>query len=389
LVARGLKHGLSRPESKEKGMLMANTGKKLRVGLFFGGCSAEHHISLDSALAVMTHLDTDKYEVVPIGISRTGAWLPGISPAALLASECQSGNEAQEKAIDVADRSRSMPEPLAQALPVSQGIDVAFPMMHGAYGEDGALQGLLEMVGIPYVGCGVIGSALGMDKEKMKMLFHAVGLLIVDSMVYRRQHWERSPEKILDAVEQRLGYPCFVKPANGGSSIGTGKAYNRSDLRMQIETAAGYDSKMVIERAIDCRELECSVLGNADPMVSVVGEVVTDRDFYDYHAKYLDDTTQIIIPADIPEALALAIREQAIQAFLALDLSGLARVDFFLEKETDRLYINEVNTLPSFTPQCMYPRLCAVSGLSYTLLLDYLIELALERHADRRRNRIC
>lgn len=368
---------------------MANTGKKLRVGLFFGGRSAEHHISLDSALAVMTHLDTDKYEVVPIGISRTGTWLPGISPAALLASEGQSGNEAQEKAIDVAPRDRSMSEPLAQALPVSQGIDVAFPVMHGAYGEDGALQGLLEMAGIPYVGCGVIGSALGMDKEKMKMLFHAIGLLIVDSMAYRRQHWERSPEKILDAVEQRLGYPCFVKPANGGSSIGTGKAYNRADLRMHIEIAAGYDSKMVIERAIDCRELECSVLGNGDPMVSVIGEVVTNHDFYDYHAKYLDDTTQIIIPADIPEALAIAVREQAIQAFLALDLSGLARVDFFLEKETNLLYINEVNTLPSFTPQCMSPRLCAVSGLSYTLLLDYLIELALERHADRRRNRIC
>jgi len=342
----------------------------------------------------MTHLDADKYDVVPIGISRTGTWLPGISPAALLASERVEGSEPKDQAVfasavDSSDRSRFMLEHFAQALPVNHAIDVAFPVMHGAYGEDGALQGLLEMAGIPYVGCGVIGSALGMDKEKMKLIFHAIGLLVVDSVAYRRQRWQRSPETILDSVEKRLGYPCFVKPANCGSSIGVGKAYNRADLRTLIEAATEYDSKIVIEHAIDCRELECSVLGNCDPTVSVVGEVVTDHDFYDYHAKYLDDTSQINIPADIPEALATVIREQAIQAFLALDLSGLARVDFFLEKETDLLYINEVNTLPSFTPQCMYPRLCAVSGLSYTLLLDYLIELALERHADRRRNRTC
>ena len=365
---------------------MATVGRKLRVGLFFGGRSAEHHVSLDSALAVMAHLDADKYEVVPIGISRTGAWLPGISPAALLADEPRE-QAVCASVIDSPGRSLSMLEPFVQSLPVSQAIDVAFPVMHGAYGEDGALQGLLEMADIPYVGCGVIGSALGMDKEKMKMIFHSVGLSTVDSIAYRRYCWQCSPETILDSIEQRLGYPCFVKPANCGSSIGVGKAYNRADLRVLIEAAAEYDSKIVIERAIDCRELECSVLGNYDPIVSVVGEVVTDHDFYDYHAKYLDDTSQTIIPADIPDALAVVIREQAIQAFLALDLSGLARVDFFLEKETDLLYINEVNTLPSLTPQCMYPRLCAVSGLSYTLLLDYLIELALERHADRQRSR--
>jgi len=238
------------------------------------------------------------------------------------------------------------------------------------------------------VGCGVMGAALGMDKEKMKVVFRDAGLPIVDFLAYRRSAWERSPEVILDAIERRLGYPCFVKPANSGSSIGVSKARNRDELKHAMEAAADYDRKIVVERAINCRELECSVLGNDEPRSSVIGEVIVNNEFYDYQAKYIDQSSYTVVPADIPKVTAEEIRRMSIQAFLALDLSGLARVDFFLEKETNRIYINEVNTLPSFTPQCMYPKLCEASGLSYPHLLDRLIELAMERHADRQRNRI-
>lgn len=371
---------------------MPTTGKKLRVGLIFGGRSVEHRISLDSACAVMEHLDPNKYEVIPIGITREGNWLPGISPEALLAigERADSTMPYEEDTMAMVETSPHLHDVLTrpeyQFWPAGQSIDVVFPILHGTYGEDGTLQGLLEMASVPYVGCGVLGSALGMDKEKMKMLFRAAGLQTLDSFSYSRQRWQRTPEAILDVIEQRLGYPCFVKPANGGSSIGVGKAYHRDDLQSMIDNAICYDSKVVIERAIICRELACSVVGNSDPLISVVGEAVTDHDFYDYSAKYIDTTSQVIIPADISEDLANQVREQALQAFLALDLSGLARIDFFLERETNKLYINEVNTLPSFTPQCMYPRLCAVSGLPYTLLLDCLIELALERYTDRQRN---
>ncbi|HET8839924.1 MAG TPA: D-alanine--D-alanine ligase family protein [Ktedonobacteraceae bacterium] len=370
---------------------MTTTGEKLRVGLIFGGRSVEHRVSLDSACAVMDHLDPKKYEVVPIGITREGAWLPGISPGTWLAlSESANDSDVLEAEptalVEATYHHLILNKPRQPLWPVDQTIDVVFPVLHGTYGEDGAIQGLLEMARVPYVGCGVLGSALGMDKEKMKMIFRSVGLQTVDSLSYSRQRWQRDPEAIMDAIELRLGYPCFVKPANGGSSIGVGKAYHRADLQSMIDDAIHYDSKIVIERAILCRELGCSVVGNSDPLVSVVGEAVTNHDFYDYHAKYCDTSSEVIIPADIPEEISTRVREQALQAFQALDLSGLARVDFFLERGTNQLYINEVNTLPSFTPQCMYPRLCEVSGLPYALLLDCLIELALERHTDRQRN---
>ncbi|HEV2661145.1 MAG TPA: D-alanine--D-alanine ligase family protein, partial [Ktedonobacteraceae bacterium] len=255
------------------------------------------------------------------------------------------------------------------------------------YGEDGALQGLLEMADVPYVGCGVLGAALGMDKEKMKMIFQNIGLPIIDYLVYRRNVWERTPASILDAVEQRLGYPVFVKPANLGSSVGINKAHNRNELVHAIQVAAEYDRKIVIERGINCRELECAVLGNDEPIVSVIGEIIASNEFYDYKAKYIDNKSQSIIPAQLPQATAEEIRRQAVQAFLALDLSGLSRVDFFLEKETNQVYINEVNTLPGFTEISMYPKLWAASGLPYPELLTRLIELAIERHADRQRNR--
>ncbi|TMC16521.1 MAG: D-alanine--D-alanine ligase [Chloroflexi bacterium] len=368
--------------------------KKIRVGLVFGGRSGEHEVSLASAQAVMANLDSNKYEVVPIGITKTGSWLLDIEPARLHAEE----QHTQQETDTLSEQTRAVTltgDPTVRRLIPIQGgplaengaIDIIFPVLHGTYGEDGALQGLLEMADIPYVGCGVLGSALGMDKEKMKMVFQAVGLPVGPYLVYRRKQWEATPETIMDAVEEQLGYPNFVKPVNLGSSVGISKAHDRTELAHALNVAAEYDSKIIIERGINCREFECAVLGNNEPMASVVGEIIPSNEFYDYSAKYISNQSQIVIPATIPQAIADQIRRQSLQAFLALDLSGLARVDFFLERETDKVYINEVNTLPGFTQISMYPKLWEASGMPYHVLLDNLIELARERHADRQRNR--
>jgi D-alanine-D-alanine ligase len=373
--------------------------KKIRVGLIFGGRSGEHEVSLASANSVMANLDKEKYEVVPIGITKSGSWLLGSEPAKLIAAEQSVGQQPDTVEAEGEEHITSVTltgDPnLRRLIALERGeelrdngaLDVIFPVMHGTYGEDGALQGLLEMANVPYVGCGVLGSALGMDKEKMKMVFQSAGLPIVDYLVYRRNQWERSPETILEAIEARLGYPCFVKPVNLGSSVGVNKAHERSELVHAINVAAEYDRKVIIERGISCRELEIAVLGNDEPIASVVGEVISSNEFYDYRAKYLDGKSQTVIPADIPQETAEEVRRIALQAFLALDLSGLARVDFFLEKTSGKVYINEVNTMPGFTQISMYPKLWEASGLPYPELLDRLIELAIERHADRQRNR--
>src|SRR5713101_8070758 len=367
--------------------------KKRRIGLVFGGRSGEHEVSLASATSVMANVDSDKYEVVPIGITKEGAWLLGIEPARLIAAEqsvSEGGGAEETTAVTLTSDPRLrrlIPLEGSQPLEENGALDIIFPVLHGTYGEDGTLQGLLEMANVPYVGCGVLGAALGMDKEKMKMVFQSVGLPVADYLVYRRSEWERAPEPIMDAIEQRLGYACFVKPVNLGSSVGVNKARNRAELEHAINVAAEYDRKIIIERGINCREAECGVLGNDEPIASVVGEVVSSNEFYDYRAKYIDGKSQTIIPANIPPTIAEEIRRQAVQAFLALDLSGLARVDFFIERETGQVYINEVNTLPGFTSISMYPKLWEASGLSYDQLLDRLIELAIERHADRQRNR--
>ena len=341
----------------------------------------------------MANLDHDKYEIVPIGITREGSWLLGTEPHALLAAEQSASHETgleETTAVTLTGDPR-----LRRLIPVENGeelgnrgaLDVILPVLHGTYGEDGSLQGLLEMANVPYVGCGVLGSALGMDKEKMKMVFQAVGLPIVDYLVYRRNEWERSPEVIMDAIEQCLSYPCFVKPVNLGSSVGVNKAHDRSELEHAINVAAEYDRKIIIERGIDCREVECGVLGNDEPIASLVGEVISSNEFYDYRAKYIDGKSQVVIPADLARGTAEEVRRQAVQAFIALDLSGLARVDFFIEKDTAQVYINEVNTMPGFTTISMYPKLWEASGLPYAQLMDRLIELAIERHSDRQRNR--
>jgi len=367
------------------------SNKKIRIGLIFGGRSGEHEVSLSSANAVMSHLDRNKYEVIPIGITKTGAWLLGSDPQKLLATE--QGTDAEPETTTSVTLTgdpnvrRLIPLQNGEPLQDNGALDVIFPVMHGTTGEDGALQGLLEMANVPYVGCGILGSALGMDKEKMKMIFQTMGLPIVDYLTYRRHEWERSSEATLDAIEQRLGYPCFVKPVNLGSSVGINKAHNREELEHAMRVAAEYDRKIIIERGINCRELECAVLGNDEPIASVVGEVVASNEFYDYRAKYIDNKSRITIPAAIPQATAEEVRRQAIKAFIALDLSGLSRVDFFLEKETGQVYINEVNTLTGFTQISMYPQLWQASGIPYSELLDRLIELAIERHADQQRNR--
>jgi len=367
--------------------------KKIRIGLIFGGRSGEHEVSLASAESVMANLDRDRYEIVPIGITREGSWLLGTEPQMLRATASGGTHDMEAestKAVTLTGDPR-----LRRLIPVDKGedlgnqgsIDIIFPVLHGTYGEDGALQGLLEMANMPYVGCGVLGSAMGMDKEKMKLVFQAVGLPVAEYLVYRRNQWERSPQDILNAIEQELGYPCFVKPVNLGSSVGVNKAHDRIELEHAIHVAAEYDRKIIIERGLNCREVECAVLGNDEPIASVVGEAISSNEFYDYRAKYIDGKSQVVIPADIAQETAEEVRRQAVQAFLALDLSGLARVDFFIEKETDIVYINEVNTMPGFTTISMYPKLWEASGLSYPQLMDRLIELAIERHADRQRNR--
>jgi len=264
-------------------------------------------------------------------------------------------------------------------------LDVIFPVLHGTFGEDGTVQGLLELAGIPYVGAGVLGSAVGMDKEVMKRLLHERGLPFVPYLSVRRADFEAAPRLACQAIEKKLHYPVFVKPANLGSSVGISKARNRRELQAALETAAHYDRKILVERAIQGREIECSVLGNDDPIASIPGEIVPAGEFYDYAAKYLDDTAQLILPALLRPAQVMRVQRLAIEAFQAAECAGMARVDFFLEKRTGRIYLNEINTIPGFTSISMYPRLWEASGISYAKLIDCLIELALERHREKTR----
>lgn len=371
------------------------TKKKIRVGIIFGGRSGEHEVSLASAQAVMNNLDPEKYEVVPIGITKSGQWLLGTEPAKLIAARQSVERHAEEAAQTVTSVTFTGDPTVGQLIPIEgqqrlgdEGkIDVILPVLHGTYGEDGTLQGLLDMANVPYVGCGVLGAAVGMDKEKMKMIFESAHLPNVKYLVFRRNQWERSPESILDQIEAQLGYPNFVKPVNLGSSVGINKAHNREELAHAMRVAAEYDRKIIIEQNINCREFECAVLGNDEPLASVVGEIVASNEFYDYNAKYIDNKSQVIIPADIPQQTAEEMRRYAVEAFLALDLSGLSRIDFFIDKDSGKVYINEVNTLPGFTEISMYPKLWEASGVPYAELLDRLIELALERYNDRQRNR--
>jgi D-alanine-D-alanine ligase len=364
--------------------------KKLKIGLIFGGRSGEHEISLLSAQGVMGAIDQEKYEVVPIGITKEGRWLAAGDPMkALSTGEAAESNPAallaepsQRGLMRLEDREQ---ERALKAIQVSQ-IDVAFPILHGPYGEDGTVQGLLELAGIPYVGAGVLASAVGMDKVVFKDVVRAHGLPVPAYLAVKRREWEQEPDQTVARIEAEIGYPCFVKPANLGSSVGISKAHDRAELHQALSEAARYDRKLLVEAAIDAREIEVSVLGNDEPIASVPGEILPSREFYDYAAKYLDAESELLIPAPIPPETAERVRELAVKAYLAIDCAGMARADFLLDRQTGEVYLNEVNTLPGFTPISMYPKLWEATGISYPELIDRLVQLALERHADKGRS---
>ncbi len=363
--------------------------EKRTVAVLFGGQSGEHEVSLVSAQAVMAALDPAKYRLLPIGITRQGEWIAGAEamprllatadPARLPADAGGSESLALQielVQIDPAGDAAQLPSAF-RLLPAR--IDVVFPVLHGPMGEDGTVQGLLELAGLPYVGCGVAASAVGMDKALMKAAFAAADLPLLPWLLVRRTDWRRNPEQTYAQIEARLPYPLFVKPANMGSSVGISKAFERASLEVALAEAARYDRRIVVEQGIPAREIEVSVLGNDEPAVSLPGEVTPSGDWYDYAAKYLSGQSAITIPALISAAQTEAVRSLARRAFIAVDGAGLARIDFLLDKESGALWLNEVNTMPGFTSISMYAKMWAASGLEYSALLDRLIDLALER----------
>lgn len=421
--------------------------EKIRVAIVFGGQSTEHEVSRFSAQSIADNLDKNKYDVVLIGITREGRWLSYNGPAeklgtgeweAIALSEMNKaqgllaenipvmdgGNPADSNPAgssfagsDPADRDTAGSDPAGGnpqgsnhpgsnpaggnpageilAAAVAGGkrpdkkIDVVFPVLHGLNGEDGTIQGMLELAGIPYVGCGVLGSALGMDKYYAKIIFEKEGLpqgkyLMFSKNQFNQSNMNTANDSIIMQIENTLSYPCFVKPCNSGSSVGVGKACNREELISSMNLAFKYDKRILVEEFIDGREIECSVLGNHEPVASTVGEIIPCNEFYDYDAKYCaGNTSEIIIPAQLPEDIVEKIREYTVRAFKALDCAGLARVDFFVHRKTGCVYINELNTMPGFTRISMYPKLWEASGMPYSKLLDRLVELAVERHEEK------
>jgi len=392
--------------------------KKLRVGILFGGRSGEHEVSLLSAASVFNAIDKDKYEVIPIGITKRGHWVTAADAERLLRGEFSHSEAKHLRAGDpevtpsaaVLAKGESVvvpPEPqqpggslaafqtdnamVRRAADRAINVDVIFPVLHGTFGEDGTIQGLLELADLPYVGAGVLGSAAGMDKDIMKALFRAAGLPIVKHVTILRGDWEADPKKLRRLVESKLKYPVFVKPANLGSSVGISKAHDPRELGPAMDEAAKFDRKIVIEQGVGggkqkAREIECSVLGNDTPEASLPGEIVPGQEFYDYNAKYLDEGSQLIIPAKLSKAETKRVQQLAIAAFKAVDCSGLARVDFLMEPKTRKIYLNEINTMPGFTSISMYPKLWAATGVTYPELIERLIQLGIERHQEKKKN---
>ncbi len=393
--------------------------KKLRVGVLFGGRSGEHEVSLLSAASVLNAIDKKKYDVVPIGITRQGRWLsathaerllkgdkaPAVEPRHLRAGDPEATSAAAVLAkgeavvvppIPGENHSALLPfetsahEMNATARPID--VDIIFPVLHGTFGEDGTIQGLLDLADIPYVGAGVLGSAAGMDKDIMKKLFRDAGLPIVKQVTVLRGAWRNEPKKVRKQIETALKYPVFVKPANLGSSVGISKVHDRGELDAAMDDAARFDRKIVIEQGVGggkgkAREIECSVLGNDEPIASVPGEIVPIKEFYDYDAKYLEEGSELIIPAKLPKTKQKEVQRLAVQAFQAVDCAGLARVDFLMDPRTGKMFVNEINTMPGFTSISMYPKLWAATGIEYPELIDRLIQLGLERHAEKKLNR--
>ncbi len=399
--------------------------KKVRVGVLFGGRSGEHEVSLLSAASVVEAIDKDKYEVVPIGITKEGKWLTSDHAEKLLKGEghanvpaeggratptgthLRAGDPATTPGAAVLAKGETVMvppvpghslQPFESDMPhrrVSDraiDVDVIFPVLHGTFGEDGTIQGLLELADIPYVGAGVLGSAAGMDKDVMKRLFRQAGLTMVKHVTVLRSQWEKDPKRVRREIEKALKYPVFVKPANLGSSVGISKVHDGSELAAAMNEAAKFDRKLIVEQAVGgkkgrAREIECSVLGNDEPQASVPGEVVPAAEFYTYNAKYIDEGSRLEIPAKLTRAQQKKVQEMAVKAFLAVDCSGLARVDFLMDPKSGRIYMNEINTMPGFTSISMYPKLWAASGISYPELIDRLIQLGLRRFEEKKRNK--
>ena len=360
--------------------------EKLKVGVIFGGRSGEHEVSLRSATSIVEALDPEKYQLIPMGITREGAWIAGENAWKLLQGDT-SGSPW--------DRALWMPDPQNPGIATLEKsgdrwvvkemfpLEVVFPVLHGPYGEDGTIQGMLEMADIPYVGSGVLASSLGMDKVVMKQLYQQAGLPVGPYLFFKKNQWDEQKEVWKKSITQELGFPCFVKPANLGSSVGISKVSCLENLDQAIDEAARHDCKILVEAALEGREIECSVLGDEHPRASLPGEIVPCNDFYDYHAKYLDDRSELIIPADIPTALVEKVQQLSIAAFNAIEATGLARVDFFVDTQREKIVINEINTMPGFTSISMYPKLWEVSGLPYNSLLDELIQMAIKTHRKK------
>ena len=380
---------VSKKQARSKKQFAGRKARKIRVGVLFGGKSGEHEISLLSAQSVMRAMDQDKYDIVPIGITSEGRWLTGGDPLKALTG----GQMTMHKLLEVPVVRHSASEVSRALVPGARTsrvppVDVIFPVLHGPMGEDGTVQGLLELADIPYVGAGVTASAVGMDKAVMKDVFRAHGLPVAPYLAILRSAWEHDPAAVMAHIEAQLGFPCFVKPANLGSSVGITKVHGLVELDAALAEAASFDRKLVVEAAVpQAREIECSVLGNDDPIASVPGEIKPRREFYDYQAKYFDENTELIVPAPISDELAGRVRDVAVRAFRVVDCAGMARVDFLLSAETGELYVSELNTIPGFTAVSMYPKLWEASGVSYSELIDRLIELALERYGDKKRSR--
>lgn len=365
---------------------MTSTDRKLKLAVLFGGRSGEHEVSLMSSRSVLSMLDTTKYEVTQIGITKNGRWFTGENVIDAL----------EDGKTDGLEHVILSPDPSEQGLFVLRDsqytkltdIDVFFPVMHGTYSEDGTMQGLFEMADVAYVGAGVVGAAVGMDKGIFKDVMVANDIPVVDTLVVLRSEIEQDMDAVIQKAEELSDYPLFTKPANMGSSVGVTKCNNRSDLQEGLFEAAGYDRRVLIQRGIpNAREIEVSVLGNENPQASVPGEVEPSRDFYSYESKYIDGTSGLLIPAPLPDETTELIREVAVRAYKAIDCAGMARVDFFVEKDTNTIYLNEVNTIPGFTQISMYPKLWEASGLPYADLIDQLVEFALERKAERDRTK--
>jgi D-alanine-D-alanine ligase len=391
--------------------------KKLRVGVLFGGRSGEHEVSLLSAASVLNAIDKSKYEVVPIGITKEGRWVTAAHAERLLRGKqvdppeprhLRAGDPEATSTAAVLARGEGVVVPpmpgenhsslipfetdardLRAAInPVD--VDIIFPVLHGTFGEDGTIQGLLELADIAYVGAGVLGSAAGMDKDVMKRLFRDARLPIVKHVTILRSSWREQPKKVGKQIEEKLKYPVFVKPANLGSSVGISKVHDSTELPAAMDEAARFDRKLVIEEGVGgkakAREIECSVLGNDKPIASIAGEVVPIKEFYDYNAKYLEEGSELIIPAKLGKAKLKELQQLAVSAFQAVECAGLARVDFLMDPRSQKIYVNEINTLPGFTSISMYPKLWAASGIPYADLIDRLIQLGLERHAEKKEN---